>query len=619
MCKNLFLLFFILATGNFARAQNCFTEIVNFPAFPTGGIHLTALDSSITPAVDFNWDTGDSTPTIVVYTAGTYCVTVTYADGCTASDCYEWSITGNCAVNIWLATDSLTGQQFWAASGFPYYAGPWSYLWNNGDTGPTTPYTGPGLYCVTATNPAGCIADTCVNTDGDCLAWLVDTDGEPPFVAGGYGTPPFTFLWNTGETSNEISPIDPGYYCVTVTDATGCSSQNCIWYNGPGNPTDCAINMIGLHCSNGYYQIAAFSADPAAPIVGYNWSNGSNSPVLNVDEPGNYCVTATNSQGCVATGCYTVCAMDSAWVLVTIGQDSSQTDNFPAEVFVIQYDTAQGGILTGIDTLLTDAFGNVLIEDLPDGPYLLKAALLPDAPDYGNYLPTYYPGSLIWSGATPLQPLSTLDGNGDCRVPHFWLGLIPGQNPGGPGFIGGLVSQGANFFGSGSSDAEKLGQSDPFPGAGVVLTLLDGTPVAATATDANGAYSFENLAWGTYVLTLDIPGLEPVSITVTISTNQPSATNLNFTVGDTGITVAAQEVVSENLVKIFPNPARDLLTVELPAPAQLTLSNAQGQTVLRTFENDAQARLPLNNLPTGVYFLTVQMGNSAQVLKLMKE
>jgi hypothetical protein len=302
---------------------------------------------------------------------------------------------------------------------------------------------------------------------------------------------------------------------------------------------------------------------------------------------------------------------------VVIGQDSSVANSFPAEVFVIQYDTAQGGILTGIDTLLTDAFGNLLIEDLPDGPYLLKAALLPGSPLYENYLPTYYVGSLLWSGATPIQPLSTPDWADDCAVPHFWLYLIPGQNPGGPGFIGGLISEGANFTGGG--DTEKLGDGDPFPGASVVLTLLDGTPVAAAVTDANGAYSFPNLAWGTYTLTLDIPGLAPVSVTVTIGPNQPSLTNVNFKVDENSVALPTQEVDLENLVKIFPNPTRDVLTVELPASAELTLSNTQGQTILRTFENSPQRRLSLRDLPGGIYFLIVRMASGSQVLKVVKE
>lgn len=616
MLKNLFLLILLFVITGSVRAQNCFTAI-SYSNIPTGGRHLTAIDSSGSQAVSYTWSTGANTQTINVFMAGSYCVTVTYADGCTASACHEWPITGNCGVNLWSTTDTSTGQPVWMATGYPYYTGPWSFVWSNGDTGPTTPITGSGLICVTGTNPAGCVGDTCINTSGNCGVWISTNNGEVPFQAGGYGTPPLTYEWNTGEITSQISPDDPGYYCVTITDADGCTNQKCIWYNGPGNPTNCSIQMIGLHCSNGFYQIGAFSTNSATPIVAYNWSDGSTFVVLNVDEPGEYCLTATNSQGCTASACYTVCAIDSASVTVTLGQDSSMANSFPAEVFVIEYDTAQGGILTGIDTLLTDAFGNLLIEDLPDGPYLLKAALLPGSPLYADYLPTYYKSSLLWSGATPLQPLSIPNWAGNCGVPHFWLNLIPGQNPGGPGFIGGLISEGANF--AGNNDTEKLGGGAPFPGASVVLTLLDGTPVAVAVTDVNGQYSFENLAWGTYIITLDIPGLTPVSATVTIGPGQPSLTNVNFKVDENSVALPTQNIVAEKLVKIFPNPTHDLLTVEIPAAAELTLTNMQGQTILRTHENGPQARLSLSELPGGIYFLNVRMASGLQILKVVKE
>jgi hypothetical protein len=39
------------------------------------------------------------------------------------------------------------------------------------------------------------------------------------------GLPPYTYTWNTGETSSTISITSNGQYWVMVTDANGCVSQ----------------------------------------------------------------------------------------------------------------------------------------------------------------------------------------------------------------------------------------------------------------------------------------------------------------------------------------------------------------------------------------------------------
>ena len=56
------------------------------------------------------------------------------------------------------------------------------------------------------------VSDATVTQNGDSLTVTVTT-----------GTPPYTYLWNTNETTQSILPDSSGsYYCV-VTDANGCS------------------------------------------------------------------------------------------------------------------------------------------------------------------------------------------------------------------------------------------------------------------------------------------------------------------------------------------------------------------------------------------------------------
>ena len=41
------------------------------------------------------------------------------------------------------------------------------------------------------------------------------------------GTSPYTYNWDNGATTPTINTLSAGDYCVTVTDASGCSVDEC--------------------------------------------------------------------------------------------------------------------------------------------------------------------------------------------------------------------------------------------------------------------------------------------------------------------------------------------------------------------------------------------------------
>lgn len=824
--KHYLLIIFALFTVGILQAQNPNCEVMVWPVnYQNGVTTLAAFDSSSSQAISYQWSTGETTSEIDVSTNGVYCVTVTYADGCTATDCdtidnsvcssgayswvdfngnqvlnayhfpsyvdayYEWSNgqTGNqiivtqpgtysvtvtlengcstvstltvvinpptCDLYLYRQDSIETGSVWLYASMWPSAV---TYEWSTGDSTSYLEVTQPGTYCVTATNSAGCTQSQCMTIN--CGVGIV-TDSNGVWTATPiFGTPPFAYYWSDSSTTASITPNFAGYYCVTMIDATGCSSSDCGYYWGevcqasvtynpdntltanmsgtgpftyswqpgglttqtispdqtgyyyvtvtnangcqawagsywydlddchvdvfvytdstpvansawlyaqpPGNYYDWELNWSTGTSGNSIFvtvggeycvtatnllngctattclwiqpdnactaEISGVEIDPVTwelsvnagpdPIAAYAWSTGETTPTAHASSAGYYTVTVTNTAGCTVSAYYRL--FDNlASLLVRAELDDSTAFNsngVHALIYLIEYDTAQGGILTAIDTAATyswsDSWAMANLENVQPGNYLLKAALIPGSNGYDEYLPTYYESALLWSDATPYV-IHALTNAPVQEV--VVIEMTPGQNPGGPGFIGGLVSQGANLTGGGGTNG--FGEGDPFAGASVVLTLPNGTPVAATVTNASGQYSFPNLPWGTYVLTLDIPGLGPVSITVTIGPDEPLANNINFKVDDNSIAVPTKEPVSGAPLKVFPNPAHDLLTVELPAAAELTLTNAQGQAVLRMQENGAIARLPLRDLPTGIYFLTARMANEMQVVKVMIE
>ena len=109
---------------------------------------------------------------------------------------------------------------------------PYTYAWSNGEITQDIDNLAAGTYDVTVTDANG------------CTAMISQTITEPPLIdvsglitettcgltasgaiditaTGGTGT--LTYSWSNGETTEDISGLDPGMYSVTVTDAAGCT------------------------------------------------------------------------------------------------------------------------------------------------------------------------------------------------------------------------------------------------------------------------------------------------------------------------------------------------------------------------------------------------------------
>lgn len=86
------------------------------------------------------------------------------------------------------------------------------------------------------------------------------------------GTPPYSYAWSNGETTQDIAPVTPGQpYTVSVTDASGCTVQatikanDCVW---PGD-----ANYDGIANNYDILAIGLFYGDngPVRPGATNNW------------------------------------------------------------------------------------------------------------------------------------------------------------------------------------------------------------------------------------------------------------------------------------------------------------------------------------------------------------
>ncbi|MBN2347836.1 MAG: carbohydrate binding domain-containing protein [Bacteroidales bacterium] len=89
-------------------------------------------------------------------------------------------------------------------------------------------------------------------------------------------------------------------------------------------------------------------------------------------------------------------------------------------------------------------------------------------------------------------------------------------------------------------------------------------------------------------------------------------------IGDICEETSALEVLKQNEeMKIFPNPATDVVNILSVKPASLILYNSTGCVIKKILNEKRIQSIPVNNLPDGFYFMEVKTGLSSTYLKLL--
>lgn len=365
------------------------------------------------------WSNGDTTQDLTNVAAGSYSVTVTGANDCSAevtadvpSNTINFNVQGTPAANTSCAVTNGSID----LSVTP--AGTYTFMWSNGETTEDISGLAGGSYSVV------------VSAGGDCTSsanFTVPSTTEDPDISqaisasicgesnGGIdltvsgGVTPYTFLWSNGETTEDLTNILAGTYSVEVTGGNGCvSSAN---FTVPDNPV--IINVTGgtqanTSCSspNGNIDI---TATPASTTYTYLWSNGDTTEDINDLPPGNYAVTVYEGANCEATANFTV------------GNDTNAPDIAPTIVSAIcgesngSIDLTTTGGTTPYTFLWSNGETTEDLIDVPSGSYNVVVTGADGCSNTGTYNIGDDPISIMIDG-TPIANTACIGGNGTITI-----------------------------------------------------------------------------------------------------------------------------------------------------------------------------------------------------------
>jgi hypothetical protein len=222
---------------------------------PTGSASLT-ISGGLAPYT-INWTTSPvQTGSVITNVAeGQYYFNVTDANGCVRSGNAYVPPVSNLSTSPY-STPAICPNNNGVAFSNAYSSSvPLTYIWNTGATTPNAASLNPGVYSYTVTDALGCKKHKTIEvfqsspinigltpTQATCI---FTSDGSITAHATG-GTPPYTYHWSSGQTTQNVSGLAGGFwYGVDVTDFNGCTKEDWVYLDYNHAATNCYCTVTG--------------------------------------------------------------------------------------------------------------------------------------------------------------------------------------------------------------------------------------------------------------------------------------------------------------------------------------------------------------------------------------
>jgi gliding motility-associated-like protein len=281
---------------------------------------LTAIASGGTNPYSFLWSNTDADSIAGGLAAGTYDVTLTDANGCTATA--TETISEPTALTVVMDSTDITcaGNTDGTASATPTGGTtPYTYAWSNGGTSAALTGLTAGTYNVTVTDGNGCqvLSQTTVNGAGPAITFTIQTDsnvscfglsdGSLTVINISNAAAPYSFAWSNLDSDSIAGGLSVGTYDVTLTDNDGCTATQSAPITEPTILLVSTNVLASVQCAgDSTGEIIAFTNSGGTAPYSFAWSEGTTatgvaSSTLTLLPSGSYTVTLTDANGCTSS------------------------------------------------------------------------------------------------------------------------------------------------------------------------------------------------------------------------------------------------------------------------------------------------------------------------------
>jgi uncharacterized repeat protein (TIGR01451 family) len=309
------LLWVMLFLGLSTQTQaQCTVNALIFPdtsTCPVMTLYSTAFGGTM--PYSYQWSNGATTAQINGLTSGTYYLTVTDAQACTAVDSFTIFVSSPIQIgtnitpeNCGQANGAIDMTVFGGSGAFQidWYTNNFNYVGSTEDIDSLQA----GSYIVYIYDLIqGCYyqqGNIVVGSTGGTVSINVmpadcnQQNGAAFAVINGFSNP--TFLWSNGATTPAISPLASGVYSLTVSDGACTATATAVVQGG----FPFMLYLWGNGCPADSLQ--AYVSGGVAPYT-FIWSTGSTATLTQsidfegTSGPGLYSVTVTDASGCSAS------------------------------------------------------------------------------------------------------------------------------------------------------------------------------------------------------------------------------------------------------------------------------------------------------------------------------